>query len=423
MIRANGEAIEFDPHVTQQSAEAIRSFDQIPDIMTMSIPSIEYLVDGMISRGTITLWTGTDGTAKTFLAQKMAIAVATGGEFLGRHCQRGPVLYLDYENPSFAVRARLDVMAGGPIPRLKVWGTWLDQQPPQICNELLLTIAKETKPLIVIDPFRYSHGAEENDSTAMMGIMQMLRYCASAGGAVVILHHPAKTEGSTGRGSTAIKGAVDVSFLQEMSDETGLITLTCTKNRFGERHSVTIRADFEEGSFTVTDSPQFTKRASEMDTLLSIIQQNPGLSQNAVCEKAGGKKSRVIAMLKAGRDSRLWEGREQGRAVLYFPLVPRTGNHQGTKGTGQGSKVVPRFPLLKGGNREPSPYETQLSVPEPGTQRTGAGGLPSCKACGSFALYPEKDGSLTCATCNGKVLVHGENGGHGSSVGSSAGPS
>jgi hypothetical protein len=403
----NGEAaLDFDAHPTQRAAETIRSFQQIPDIMTLAIPPIEYLVDGLISRGTITLWTGTDGTAKTFLAQKMAIAVATGGEFLGRRCQRGPVLYLDYENPSFAVRARLDVMAGGPISELRVWGTWLEQQPPQIGNELLLTIAKETKPLIIIDPFRYAHGAEENDSTEMMGVMQMLRYCAAAGGAVVILHHPAKTEGSTGRGSTAIKGAVDVSFLQEMSDETGLITLSCTKNRFGERHSVTIRPDYDEGTFTVTDSPQFTKRASEMDALLSIIQENPGLSQNAVCEKAGGKKSRVIAMLKAGRDSLLWEAKEQGRAVLYFPMVPKAGNHQGTKGTGQGSGVVPRFPLLKGGNREPSPYETQLLVPEPGTHATEPGDLPRCHDCGGSYLCKEGDGTLTCETCKEKELVH-----------------
>ena len=158
---------------TQGIADKIRSFDQIPDIMTMKIPPIEWLVNGMIARNTMVLWTGTDGTAKTFLAQKMAVSVATGADFLARRCQLAPVLYLDYENPSFAVRARLDLMAGGPIAGLKVWGTWNEQQPPQIGSELLLTIAKEMRPLIIVDPFRYSHGAEENDSTAMMGVMQL----------------------------------------------------------------------------------------------------------------------------------------------------------------------------------------------------------------------------------------------------------
>jgi len=89
---------------------------------------------------------------------------------------------------------------------------------PQIGSEVLVGIAKKVG-LIVIDPFRYSHGADENDSTEMMGIMQQLRYCAVQGAAVVVLHHPAKREGSTGRGSSAIRGAADVALLQELDKE------------------------------------------------------------------------------------------------------------------------------------------------------------------------------------------------------------
>src|SRR5213593_4751464 len=154
MSGTNGVHLEFNEQII--TPVPIRKLGDIPNIQTMEIPPIDYLVPGLISRKTITLWTGTDGTAKTYLAQKMAIAVATGGEFLGRRCQQAEVLYLDFENPSFAVRDRLDLMSGGVvIPNLHVWGTWCEQQPPQIGTELLLTIAKESQPLIVIDPFRY----------------------------------------------------------------------------------------------------------------------------------------------------------------------------------------------------------------------------------------------------------------------------
>ncbi|MGA8308852.1 MAG: AAA family ATPase [Terriglobales bacterium] len=398
-MTSHGVPMDFDAAPTQQIADKIRGFDQIPDIMTMEIPPIEYLVDGMISRKTITLWTGPDGTAKTFLAQKMGIAVAMGGGFLGRRCQRAPVLYLDYENPSFAVRERLDLMAGGPIGDLKVWGTWLEQQPPQIGNELLLTIAKNTKPLIIVDPFRYAHGAEENDSTEMMGVMQQLRYCAAAGGAVVVLHHPAKTEGSTGRGSTAIKGAVDVAFLQEMSEETGLITLACTKNRFGERHSVTIRPDYDEGTFTVTDSPQFAKRAGDLESLRRVIEESPGLTQNAIYKKSGMKKSRLVALLKAGKDSS-WEERQQGNSLLYFPIVPMTGNNSGTTGTGQGSGGCSSVPSPY--RREQGtipPLRPQPSVPGTVPQKPNGKTLESCPDCGGFAIYRDAAGRTICQTC------------------------
>jgi hypothetical protein len=387
----------FTPSPVGAAGEPIRRFDQIPDIMTMEIPPIEPLVDGMISRGTITLWTGSDGTAKTFLIQKMACAVATGGEFLGRRCHAAPVLYLDYENPSFAVRDRLDLMAGGPIPGLKVWGTWLEQQPPQIGNELLLTIAKETKPLIIIDPFRYAHGAEENDSTEMMAVMQMLRYCAAAGGAVVIVHHPAKSEGSTGRGSSAIKGAVDVAFLQELSDESGLITLKCSKNRFGERMTVTVRPDYDEGTFEVTDSPQFTQRTEESKRLLRVITETPGLSQNQWWKKSGMMKSRFIKMVKENVNG-LWKEEKVGSSLCYFPTCSQGREQPENNRTGQGVKGCSPVLSLYRENRE------QPALDPGSCSRTGGdAALSSCQACGSHALYREKDGTTTCQTCEARV--------------------
>jgi hypothetical protein len=384
--KPNGVALAFD-----DSPEKIRKFDQIPDIMTMDIPPIDYLVDGIVARGTITLWTGSDGTAKTFLAQKMAVAVATGSQFLGRRCQAAPVLYLDYENPSFAVRERLDLMAGGPIANLKVWGTWLEQQPPQIGNELLLTIAKETKPLIIIDPFRYAHGAEENDSTEMMGVMQCLRFCAAAGGAVVILHHPAKTEGSTGRGSTAIKGAVDVAYLQEMSDETGLITLKCTKNRFGERIIVTVRPDYDEGIFEVTDSPRFTKRADELEKLRKIITDQPGQSQSSICTTAGMMKARCGRLLKENTDVLWVTAPGQKRAILYYPLewFPKLRTTAGTtEPQGEQSASGSSGSPLKG--REPQNH-CLSDCSGSGSGRT----MKQCPDCRGFSIH--SDG--TCNTC------------------------
>lgn len=414
--------LEFDGHRTQQSADKIRQFDQIPDIMTMEIPPVEWLVEGMIARTTITLWAGADGVAKSFLAQKMATAVATGGTFLGRSCQPRPVLYLDYENPSFAVRERLDIMAGGPIANLKIWGTWLTQQPPQIGNELLFAIAKETKPLIIIDPFLYAHVADENSSTEMAGVMHCLRDYAAAGGAVVIIHHTAKAEGSTGRGSSAIKGASDVAFLQEMGDESGFITLRFAKNRFGIKPVITIRPDFESGHFVVINSPHFTKRSEEQQTLRRIIEEEPGQAQNAIHKKSGMNKSRCVELLRAGNGT-LWEERKNGQSLRYFPRfqpVPEaenfnapqnrfrtaeqvgTGNQQdlekvkdklfSIERTGQKQVVpVPKFSPLIGENKEQPTTEPQPEA------------LTSCRMCGSFAIFKTAEGKVVCRTCESKT--------------------
>jgi hypothetical protein len=281
-------------------------------------------------------------------------------------------------------------MAGGPIPGFKVWGTWLEQQPPQIGNELLLTIAREIKPLIIVDPLRFAHGAQENDSTEMGGVMQFLRYCAASGGAVVVLHHLAKTEGSTGRGSSAIRDHSDVAFVQEMSEDSGLITLRGSKNRNGELMMVTIRPDYDSGTFEVTDSPKFTKRADELQKLTKIIEANPGLTQNGIYKVSGMKKSRLVELLKAGNEN-VWEERKDGPSLRYFSLVPKKGNNPGNKGTGQGVEGCSPVPMSLDGNREQA---LPMTKPVPGT--SGREKLfPECPDCHGNSIH--SDG--TCNTC------------------------
>ncbi len=281
------------------------------------------------------------------------------------------MLYLDYENPSFAIRDRIDLMTGEIVSNLHVWGTWIPHQPPQIGSELLATVAKESRPLIFVDPFRYSHSAEENDSTEMMGVMQQLRYYASVGCAVVILHHPAKTEGSTGRGSSSIRAAADVAFLQEMRDshDGGLITLKCGKNRFGEAYLISVRPDFETGHFELVDSPEFTKRTNEVEKLVQIIAKTPGLSQNSLWKRSGMMKKRFVDLIKENRGA-LWREVKDGNSLCYFPTCSHKRTAPRTTEQVKGFRVVLLFSPL-GENREQSLLDP-LVVPRTGAQKSNS---------------------------------------------------
>jgi RecA-family ATPase len=75
-----------------QEPVRIRSFADIPDIATMNVTPAEPVIDGLLYSGSMTLLAGADGVAKTYLAQKAALAVAAGGEFLGRRCRQTPTL-------------------------------------------------------------------------------------------------------------------------------------------------------------------------------------------------------------------------------------------------------------------------------------------------------------------------------------------
>ena len=385
---ANGTALTFDGKIITPTVPGIRSLADIPDITRMEIPAVEYLVPALgIARNTITLWTGPDGDGKTYLAQVMALAVSRGEEFLGMSCQQSPVLYVDLENPGYVVQERMQSLledSGSPAG-LRFWGTWLDfdQQPPQAGSELLLTICKESKPLLIVDPFRYFHKAEENDSTEMSGVMQYLRACAAYGAAVVILHHPAKTEGSTGRGSSAIRGACDLAFLHTLDKESGLITLKVDKNRLGPSRTITVRANFEEGQFSLSEAPYITRRNDELARLEEIIRNNPGITQNAIWKQSGGQRTRVVRLLKEGVGTRWSTEKGNHGAILYRLSANSLYPKDGTAGTAHSDETCTAVP-------------TPLGVVQ-GTGRGGSDTLPACPKCGSFALIHG-----ICQTCEAR---------------------
>lgn len=334
----------------------IQRFEDIPNIQMMDIPEPGYIVPSLgIARNTITLWTGPDGHGKTILAQSMAVAVAKGSQFLGMPCPQCPVLYVDLENPDYVVQARLRTILGEQTSSCpKVWGTWNHPQPPQSGSATLLTIAEKTKPLIVIDPFRYFHDADENDSTAMSAVMRYLRSCAAYGCAVIILHHPAKVDGSTGRGSTVIRAACDLAFLHKLDKGSDLITLKVDKNRHGERRDFTIKANFEDCSFELREAAWVQRRNDEMSYLQELIVKSPGISSSELCAAAGGRRDRILKLLEEGSGT-LWHRTPGPRgSKVFFPL-----------GTGS------QFPSKEGelGNQS----EAALLVPGTGGNRPEPG--------------------------------------------------
>jgi predicted ATP-dependent serine protease len=58
------------------STSAIRTWDEVPDILTMPTASIEWIVDGIIPKGSLALLAGDPGTYKTWLALGMLRGIA-----------------------------------------------------------------------------------------------------------------------------------------------------------------------------------------------------------------------------------------------------------------------------------------------------------------------------------------------------------
>ncbi len=327
------EFIREAPQWTAQSsatAEAtvgiIRTWDEIPDATMMAATKIEWVVEGIIPRASVTLIAGEPGSYKSWLALALLGSVVCRKKYLERECAELPVLYLDRENPLPVVHERLAILGIESLCDSRIWGGWLPDNPPAIGDERLLQFARERCPLLIFDSLIRFHTADENSATEMAQVMQELRKLANVGATIVALHHRPKSETSRYRGSSDIAGGVDTAFSVSRDRQTGTLELGCFKSRFIEEFSMTLRPDLTgAGDFAVTEAPETATARNDAERLAQAIRANPGQTQSQLLGASGIPTGRARAML-AQFDGELWRS-ERGphNAKLFFPLeVPAT---------------------------------------------------------------------------------------------------
>jgi hypothetical protein len=298
---------------------SIHKTASIPDIFSLEMPDVDYIVPDILPRGNVVLWTGNPGCGKSFFSLAMSVSIATGSEFLSRACVATRVLIIDKENPVQLQRQRLRTLAGGRIPELKIWGGWLRDPPPMLDDVRLRTIAKEERPVIIFDSLVRFHDADENAASEMRHVMAHVRRLADLGATVILVHHKPKSDDLLYRGSSDILAAVDMAFVLEMKGP-GQLRLRCFKSRLSEDRTFTITANFAQGKFGLTDSSFAVHQQDEVEILTEIISRSPGCSTNEIERVSGLRRTRVLNLLHkhTGRHWRVQPGPRN--AKMYYPL-------------------------------------------------------------------------------------------------------
>jgi len=346
--------------VGRKSLEPAKSFALLPRRDGRSA----FLVAGLLPRDGVAILGGVPKSRKSWFALDLGLAVASGQAVLGsRPVQPGPVLYVVLEDQEEDVRTRLRALGAGrglteeSLAALDLWvvgGTPLDLLEPQKVEEIVArgVMALQHKhdgkvpqrfALIVIDPLRDAHSANEDSSTEMRPVLASLRGLQRAlGGTVLVTHHLAKGGSRQGgtiwdrlRGSGAILGAVDAALMVDdpESDDPGKLTATLhTLMRAGRAASpfgVTLMIDDEDGEAIFarwTESALPTRSdgiASDAERIALHLQSHPdGLAMSRLREVIGGNDGRVkaaVAVLTTGGRAVI---AERGKSRLVRLVAP-----------------------------------------------------------------------------------------------------
>lgn len=193
-------------------------------------PPQQFVLDGLIPAGMLTLIAGPAGVGKTFLTQEIAAHVATGAAFGPRATTPGGVLLLYSEDGSAQNDRRARAIEAAFGMPLSTWGgvEWIscddiddgapDDDPNSVlfvCNRegrleptwlwrWLVERIKQTRPaLVILDNANSLIDGEQNGTSTITHYLDRLRRLTRYGTAVVLLHHPPKSKEHAFAGSQA----------------------------------------------------------------------------------------------------------------------------------------------------------------------------------------------------------------------------
>jgi hypothetical protein len=279
---------------------------------------MEWLVKGVIPKGATVMVFGQPGEYKTFVATSIAAAIAAGKPWCGYATSPGESLYVAGEGLLDVVqraRAWTNLHAPGTDPNLSF--TWKPIQflkPDHVTLALAEMDAQGCKPtLVVIDTLaRAAVGGDENSAKDMGEFIdQIERFKRETGTTILIIHHSTK-KGRTERGSSLLRGAIDVLIECEKSGDNRL-ALTCHKMRLDRAFTdinlklcevpTGIGSDITlavEGLCTALDVPTFAD--AQKDVLRVLADQFPNGATFTEWLTASKKKrthfSNIVGALK-----------------------------------------------------------------------------------------------------------------------------
>ena len=218
----------------------IESWDTIQD------EPVEWLIEGVIPKGSFTALYGPPGSFKSFIALDIAEAIATGRTWMGREVkQTGAVLYLAGEGFG-GIGARIKACKmhhqtedGAPIYIVRHQLNLRSSQ--EDFNALMMAVVQLVEQtgmefsLAIVDTLaRAFGGGNENSSEDMgafitaMGKVQEFLNCA-----LMVLHHSGKDAAKGLRGHSSLLGAVDTELELLRFDEQMKGVLTISKQKDG----------------------------------------------------------------------------------------------------------------------------------------------------------------------------------------------
>ncbi len=244
LLKIVEDAAEWDPEqveVEDEQEPESRGFKFVW-ANDLEIKEPRFLVKNLLEEDCLGLVIGDPSSGKSLFVLDVACCISTGAPFHGRQVKEGPVLYLageghsglrrrlaawEKENKISLKDARLAIStkAAALTDRMAV------EEVIQAIEEILIPIEEEPA-LLIVDTLARNFGIGDENSAQDMGVFiaELDRIRTTYGCSVLVVHHSGVADKNRGRGSTALRGAVDAEYKVEKEGTHHVVTCQKAKD-------------------------------------------------------------------------------------------------------------------------------------------------------------------------------------------------
>lgn len=330
-----GDALLKDKRFDWVIPDILSRLESWSHIQSLDI-KVEWLVDRLIPKESITLVFGKGGIGKTWLMMDMARSIGSGIPFLGLSTLKTPVIFVDFENPLAVLNTRTQRL--GDADGVYFWRSNNQElkAPKLDSQDWVLYKSLPKGAVLIFDTLRASQGGDENASNDVGLIMGRLKELRDIGFTIILLHHTAKNSDKVAKGSTAI---VDLSdhilgltlvrkkqdgqdvIVDDDDDEDAIYRFGVREKTRFEPHHVYLTLNPDRG-FELAPDPQ-EDTLKEMHGILAehgTINKTVFM-ENCKCLSLGRGKLRRLFGLGQGRYWTVEVRKDQRNAHYVTPLI------------------------------------------------------------------------------------------------------
>jgi hypothetical protein len=264
---------------------------------------VEWLIEGLIPEGAISVLSGNEGVGKTLFLLSMARSLTEGMDFIGRPTYPTPVIYLGIDVSKAILQRYLAMMRWVPSDDFRMLTLWTNPEAPMLDDKermkWLFKYVEKYRPLLIFDTIRDFYSGDENSSTDTKPVVDILRRLCTSGGSMVLVAHPPKKGKSLIRGSGNIPEKADIPYFMQATKlhSEDVTVITCPrKNRFG---STSLTLTFQKQFIPIAGALPFVrirevecprppiepKKDGVLEKLIDYIKRNPGRNQEEITKE------------------------------------------------------------------------------------------------------------------------------------------